>query len=77
MFCKFVYYNWTGTRLNINATTTNDKKFQNIDAFVCTFPASMCQLWMAFEKPFYLLVALFINPRRFDKKTLRIYNIKG
>ena len=28
----------------------NDKIVQNIDAFVCTFPASMCQMWMTFEK---------------------------
>ena len=28
----------------------NDKIVQDIDAFVCTFPASMCQMWMTFEK---------------------------
>ena len=28
----------------------DDKAIQSIDAFVCTFPASMCQIWMAFEK---------------------------
>ena len=28
----------------------DDKIIQSIDAFVCTFPASMCQMWMAFEK---------------------------
>ena len=28
----------------------DDKSIQDIDAFICTFPASMCQIWMAFEK---------------------------
>jgi len=27
----------------------NDTTLQSIDAFVCGFPASMCQLWMSFE----------------------------
>ena len=28
----------------------NDINIQSIDAFVCGFSASMCQLWMSFEK---------------------------
>ena len=28
----------------------SDPTILGIDAFVCSFPASMCQLWMAFEK---------------------------
>lgn len=35
---------------NNHKTFKNDKIVQNIDAFICTFPASMCQMWMAFEK---------------------------
>ena len=44
------------TRLTSNFIRENyfffkdDKIIQSIDAFVCTFPASMCQMWMAFEK---------------------------
>jgi hypothetical protein len=50
----------------------DDKIIQSIDAFVCTFPASMCQMWMAFEKAkivflpahryFLFFYRLFLHP---------------
>ena len=35
----------------------NDSTVMNIDAFICTFPASMCQLWMPFNKSIIFLPA--------------------
>ena len=31
------------------STYQDDEKIKHVNGFVCTFPASMCQLWMAFE----------------------------
>ena len=35
----------------------NDSMIMNIDAFICTFPASMCQLWAPFNKTLIFLAA--------------------
>jgi len=34
-----------------------DTEVQKIDAFICTFPASMCQLWLAMNKSIVFLPA--------------------
>ena len=35
----------------------NDKKFTSVDAFMCTFPASLCEVWMPFNKTIVLVPA--------------------
>ena len=35
----------------------NDKMFESIDAFVCSFPSSMCEMWMPFNKTIVFLPA--------------------
>ena len=35
----------------------NDEKFTSVDAFMCTFPASLCEVWMPFNKTIVLVPA--------------------
>ena len=44
------HYRLTSELINKNYNFfKNDANVKSIDAFVCGFPASMCQLWMEFE----------------------------
>ena len=35
----------------------NDEKFTSVDAFLCTFPSSLCEVWMPFNKTIVLVPA--------------------
>ncbi len=53
---------------------------QNIDTFVCTFPASMCQLWLAMNKSVVFLPAHRYNlgrcsPNEWGKLNDDLYNM--
>ena len=39
----------------------NDDKFTSVDAFLCTFPASLCEVWMPFNK-----TIVFLPAHRYD-----------
>merc|ERR1712004_878621 len=47
---------WVPTPVTSEMITENfnfykdDATISKIDAYVCTFPASMCEMWMAFKK---------------------------
>ena len=50
---------------------SEDNVVKNIDAFICTFPAAMCQLWMALNKTIVFLPAHRYNLGRCTTKEWR------
>ena len=69
------------TRLTQWGITTNteyyahDEVIKNIDTFICTFPASMCQMWQALNKTIIFLPAHRYNLGRcITKDWLRLNN---
>jgi len=49
----------------------HDEVVKNIDAFICTFPASMCQMWQALNKTIIFLPAHRYNLGRCTTKEWR------
>ena len=49
----------------------DDEILKNIDAFICTFPASMCQMWLALNKSIIFLPAHRYNLGRCTTKDWR------
>jgi len=49
----------------------DDEGMKNIDAFICTFPASMCQMWQALNKTIVFLPAHRYNLGRCTTKEWR------
>ena len=52
----------------------NDKYVESIDAFICSFPASMCELWMPFNKTIVFLPAHRYNLGRCTKESWQRLN---
>ena len=52
----------------------NDKEIAETDAFVCSFPASMCELWMPFNKTIVFLPAHRYNLGRCTKQEFNHLN---
>ena len=46
----------------------NDEKIASVDAFICSFPASMCELWLPFNKTIIYLPAHRYNLGRCTKE---------
>ena len=52
----------------------NNEKIAQTDAFICSFPASMCELWMPFNKTIVFLPAHRYNLGRCTKKEFNRLN---
>ena len=52
----------------------NDEKIAQTDAFICSFPASMCELWMPFNKTIVFLPAHRYNIGRCTKEEFNRLN---
>ena len=52
----------------------NDEKIAQTDAFICSFPASMCELWMPFNKTIVFLPAHRYNLGRCTKEEFNRLN---
>ena len=52
----------------------NDSNFQSVDAFYCLFPASMCEMWMPFNKTTMIIPAHRYNMGRCTKEEFNRLN---
>ena len=51
-----------------------DKIYKRIDAFICGFPASMCQLWLPFNTSIVIMSAHRYNLGRCTEKEWKLWN---
>eukprot|EP01038_Epipyxis_sp_PR26KG_P011928 gene11928-15963_t len=52
----------------------DDEELQNVDAFLCTHAASLCEIFMPFDKPMVIIASTRYENGRFDAKSWTRWN---